>query len=223
VSFREDGLLSGALLHIKLPAGFLTRESSTSLPPLRRGATPFVAMFTVHVEKGVVPSSLEGLACVVYAMPGCDNELVGTCTEKFRLPLPAACCLIPPSPESSRYKFVIETNGPPPTQLVSLFADMLEGNEDPKSRGESSAGNALSFRYWGSQEDQLVETSILMSMKSTEAGRFRVQSSALSGLCVIADELVRRLTAGSESSTKVTYSEGLPLQDLFVVIDEHLE
>jgi Bardet-Biedl syndrome 9 protein len=81
-----------------------------------------------------------------------------------------------------------------------------------------------------------LDCSILVSKS---AGRYRIQSSQLAALWLIADQLVQRLSVhwgGIEGESKsdappapgggsgvfaVSYSEPLPLQDVFAAVDEH--
>ena len=75
-----------------------------------------------------------------------------------------------------------------------------------------------------------LDASVLVSKS---AGRYRVQSSSLEGIWLLADELVRRLYAhfnsasqrasgGGEEPFAALYAEPLPLQEYFELIDDHL-
>ena len=60
------------------------------------------------------------------------------------------------------------------------------------------------------------------------AGRYRVQSSSLDALWIVAEELVRRLEdhfgTGEEGEPgSVSYTEPLPLADFYACIDDHFE
>ena len=67
-----------------------------------------------------------------------------------------------------------------------------------------------------------------MLNKYRSAGRYRVQSSSLDALWIVAQELVRRLEdyfgpAVEGEAKPVTYNEPLPLADFYTCIDDHFE
>jgi len=91
----------------------------------------------------------------------------------------------------------------------------------------AGSSNALSFQYWFQDDGAPLDCTILVSKA---AGRYRIQSSSLAALWLISEELVRRLqdyfqVRGDSKSEPlvVEYTEPLPLQDFYTMIDHHLE
>jgi PTHB1 C-terminus len=99
---------------------------------------------------------------------------------------------------------------------------------------QKAGGTAMSFAYF--KLDPVTGTPVDCSiLVSKSAGRYRIQSSQLAALWLIADQLVQRLgvhwgdsplspggsNGSSGGSFTVSYSEPLPLHDVFAAVDEH--
>ena len=139
---------------------------------------------------------------------------------ELMLPFSMVADALPPI-KASAYKIPLDMNHTPPP-LASLFEDLVAKQSDV---GAMSAGGgaALSLCY----QCGLDATALL----SKNSGRLRVQSSSFEGLWLLADELVRRLTAlhthraqqvDSEEPLTILYAEPLPLQVCFRTSASHV-
>ena len=107
----------------------------------------------------------------------------------------------------------IDTNRTPPP-LSHLFEDMLSSQPRLAESISQPGVGQLSVEYHVG-----LDASVLVSKS---AGRYRVQSSSLEGIWLLADELVRRLYAHFNSASRAQpgeepfaalYAEPLPLQE----------
>ena len=142
---------------------------------------------------------------------------------EFTLPLSMVARATDPV-KNPQFKVTIDTNRTPPP-LSHLFEDMLSSQPRLAESISQPGVGQLSVEYHVG-----LDASVLVSKS---AGRYRVQSSSLEGIWLLADELVRRLYAhfnsasqrasgGGEEPFAALYAEPLPLQEYFELIDDHL-
>ena len=99
--------------------------------------------------------------------------------------------------------------------LTSLF-------EDVGGPAAAAQGNALSFQFWCGDEITVIV--------SKSGGRYRLQSNSVEAMWLLADELIARLAAYFAAETgpappegrfAISFSEALPLDDFFILVDAH--
>lgn len=148
-----------------------------------------------------------------------DNGEVRATTTTFALPLALAATVVPPINTNAGFKLTLDTDQPQPVSLLALFAD-LTTHQPP---GERPSGEALSrIQAKGAAVLSLAYragggTATILASKA--GGRYRLQSDTLEGLSLVTGELARRLKAATGAS--VSYSDPLPLADVFRHIDDH--
>lgn len=135
-----------------------------------------------------------------------------TAVVDVALPL---CLFVFPVPpvKAAKYKLTLDTNRPPPV-LTSLFEDAL----GPPIGGVT---NVVTVQFWCG------DTVTVIVSKS--AGRYRLQSDNFEAMWLLAEDLCARLAGyfaqepqmPPEGPFRVTFSEVLPLDDFFTVIDAH--
>jgi hypothetical protein len=170
-------------------------------------------------------SAVNGCAASVY-----KNRVA---VVDFSLPLCLFASICAPV-KTAEFKLTIDTNLPSAPPLVDLFPDLVqvlskqvEQEKEAGSVGGPAAqelqkvqqtGSAIvSMRYHTSQ----AQASILASKSS---GRFRIQAESLEALTFATTELCSRLLllpGPGGQGMKVSYSEPLPLADVFAAFDEH--
>lgn len=171
---------------------------------------------------------------IVAAYTTSDSQEPRTSKCSFRLPFCLVCRVVPPI-KNTAFKFTIKVNQETPP-LGDMFADMLQQPEiDKKIRQKcvQNSANVITFLY---RND--IDCSILVS-KTKEQGtrRYRIQSSQLDALIVVAEELIRRIKSSYDvgksfdigekkhedpiSDLKISYEDPLPLADFFSKIDNH--
>ena len=214
VSYNGGATLESVSLCASCTLPIYLATDTVVLPSLAGGnRTPTIVPFVFRARADVLPVDLGAVVVATYTSHSGEPR----CAQcAFRLPLSLISAVIPPV-KNPKYKVTLDTNRMPPP-LPALFEDLVAGS----SAAEVGA-SALSVAYHCG-----LDATVLVSKN---AGRYRVQSSSFEGLWVLADELVRRLTAyfglssraeGGEDPFAVLYAEPLPLQEFFEVIDEHL-
>ncbi|CAM9656587.1 unnamed protein product, partial [Pylaiella littoralis] len=207
------------------------------------GNEPLVIEIVLRAGRATerLPATLVGQASVVYTRPGTGGDeqsepMSARCD--LRVPLPMAGRVVEPSTRKggNTLKFTFTTSRPA-VMLRVLFEDMAMSTHRADDGGDSTSSMAR-----GSQD-----VTVAVSKNS---GRYRVQSESLSALCVVASEVVRRLreyfgVSGAErnrasqdcvtvdeeteiprdgsSHLRIEYTEALPLQEFYGIIDEHFE
>jgi Bardet-Biedl syndrome 9 protein len=82
------------------------------------------------------------------------------------------------------------------------------------------AGNALGFRYYGTQD-------LITVLASKTSQRYRLQCDAFENLWLLLDEIVRRLNVYHRThgitNFKISYDGQLPLQEFYEVMDTHFQ
>ena len=216
---------------LNLPESVVARETSFNISSLKgQTSTPMVIPVQLFVSPTMLPSTLSASAVCVYSTESGEPRTV---TAEINLPLSFVCKLTSPQPrhKQSAYKLTLDTNKKP-LQLVPLFEDMFSqfaNEEEANAVTGATANSVLCLQYWCRDiaTGLPVDCSILVS-KNT--GRYRIQSTSLSALCLVADGLTRRLKAwfkkeaedggGDGEALVVTCSDEIPFQDYFTVIDQ---
>jgi Bardet-Biedl syndrome 9 protein len=227
VSYTGSQPLRDVSLAISAPHGVLTVPASRSVVLSRvkgGGADPVVVPLLFRHAKDAAPTSTTVRVCAAFASAGGGEPRTAECA--FRLPLCLFCRAAPPI-KSSAFKITLDAscvsggsgNGrtAPIPAIDALFADMLQQpdlDEDARRRCARSAGSVLTLVLRNG-----VDCTVLGS--KSKGGRFRVQSSRLDGLLLVASELIRRLEDGGGDGIEVRYSDPLPLADFFAHVDEH--
>lgn len=148
---------------------------------------------------------------VSYCTAGGDPR---TAVVDVTLPL---CLFVFPVPpvKAAKYKITLDTNRPPPV-LTSLFEDAL----GPPIGGVT---NVVTVQFWCGDEVTVIV--------SKSAGRYRLQTDNFEAIWLVAEELSARLSAYFAAANEpkhhpdgpfqMTFSEVLPLEDFFNVVDAH--
>jgi Bardet-Biedl syndrome 9 protein len=207
------------------PPLFLTVDAVT-LPSLAGGSrTPTIVPFTFRARTDELPIDLTACVAATYSVQNGEPRCARC---EFTLPLSMVARATDPV-KSPQFKVTIDTNRPPPP-LSHLFEDLLNSLPQLAESISQPGVGQLSVEYHVG-----LDASVLVSKS---AGRYRVQSSSLEGIWLLADELVRRLHAhfnsasqrssagvggGGEEPFAALYAEPLPLQEYFELIDDHLQ
>lgn len=151
------------------------------------------------------PADLEGSALASYSTPT-GIPRVAQC--KFRFPLKLVCLPTRPS-KTATHKLTIDTNKPR-VNLINLFPDFADDSDDDQS-------NAIGF--------QLLAGSKITLLASKTSQRYRLQSEQFEDIWLIAKELVLRLEKyfRKKRDFACSFSDPIPLQEYFEIIDLHFE
>lgn len=165
-------------------------------------------VFAVTLKFGAAPqfiaSSLNFSVNVSYLTSTGDSRSL---LHEGKLPLSLLCAAVAPS-KSAEYKLTLESNQDV-VQLTSLFSELSWG-------GGSSGPNAVGFRFVSGPD-----VSILASKTN---GRYRIQSDTFEALAIIVSELEARLKQSQGGDkVEISFTEPIPLQDYFQIIDNHYE
>ena len=209
------------------PPLFLATDAVT-LPSLAGGnRTPTIVPFTFRARADELPVDLTATVAATYTV----NSGEPRCARcEFTLPLSMVARATQPV-KNPKFKVTIDTNRPPPP-LSTLFDDVLEGEPQLADTMSQPGVGQLSLEYHVG-----LDASVLVSKS---AGRYRIQSSSLEGIWLLADELVRRLHSyfnsaaqqrsfsvgvdgHAEEPFKALYAEPLPLHEYFELIADHLQ
>ena len=219
VSYSGGTTLENVTLVASCCAPLFLSADTVVLPSLAGGnRTPTIVPFTFRARAIELPISLAATVVATYIAPTGEPRCARC---DISLPLPMVADPIPPQKQSA-FKITLEANRMPPP-IGSLFEDVLAKQPAILQAVQAGSVNAVSIRYHCG-----LDATVLVSKNS---GRYRVQSSSFEGLWLLADELTRRLahhhtapqqqTSGEEPFA-VVFSEPLPLQEYFELIDDHL-
>nr|XP_056713671.1 protein PTHB1 [Euleptes europaea] len=186
-------------------------------PPLAVTRDKFILELETAKSKTVVlsaflkgncpPADLEGSAFASYSTPT-GIPRVAQC--KFRFPLKLVCSSAQPS-KTANQKLTIDTNKPP-VNLINLFPDFAD-------KADEDQLNAVGF--------QLLAGSKITVLASKSSQRYRIQSEQFEDIWLIAKELVLRLEKHFRKRNckdfACTFSDPIPLQEYFEIIDHHFE
>lgn len=174
---------------------------------MKGGGTPAVveAEFTIDNRIPLTDQALEVTA--VYEYYGGSNLQTGSTYILVPLALNTYCYLVSPVKDAD-FKLTLEasTDIPPLSDVFKQFIDITK--PDPSYY---SNPNVLSFL--------LNEGSICTLILAKNSNKLRVQSNNFDSLYLILNELTRLLKARIPGF-KFSYSESLPLKDLFDLLDE---
>uniref|UniRef100_A0A7S2G715 PTHB1 N-terminal domain-containing protein n=1 Tax=Octactis speculum TaxID=3111310 RepID=A0A7S2G715_9STRA len=236
LKYSGKGTLRGVQLMLQLPEYVATRQTCILVPEVKGGGstTPLVIPIRIFVMP-MLPNTLDARVVAVYNTSSGEPR---STSAQIHLPLSMVCQVIAPQPRHKKdtYRLTLDTNKPP-CELLPVFDDMLAqfGSTEEAAKVVGPTGNSvICFQYWFQDEgsENPVDTTILVS-KTT--GRYRVQSTSLMALWIICDELVRRLKRWfqneadtvSEQKTdskglfEIRYTDTIPFQDFFDLIDDH--
>lgn len=205
------GAVTGATLHVEPPYPVRCAQRTVEVPTIRGGGagTPVTVPVVLLASKEGLPGSNVMTVTVSYATAGGEPR---TAVVDVALPL-ALFAVAVPAVKAAKFKLTLDTNRPPPV-LTSLFEDAL-------GPPIGSVTNVVTVQYWCGDT--------VTAIVSKSAGRYRLQSDNFEAMWLLAEDLCARLAAyfalepqmPPEGPFRVTFSEVLPLDDFFSVIDAH--
>lgn len=232
LTYTGNNRVTNVTLSVRPPENVLASESSMVIDHVDgKASTPLIIPIVLRPSSVAMPSSLDMTIAAAYTL---ESGQPRVSQIQIKLPLCLAGRLVPPV-KSSTFKFTLETNREP-VDVTNLFEDMFQQPfctpEWAKQVMGGTSTNVLSFQYYNG-----VDVTVLVSKN---AGRYRIQSSELEALWLVASELVERIKlyfhrqeqveADSKhvsddyepgNSVEVYYQEPLPLADFFGAIDAH--
>jgi len=219
VNFIGTGSADNIAIAVSAPSPLAAQLSQSIVPSVSgRSRTPAIVPVTVSLEGDTLPAGNTVTVTATYLKDG-NNPRVAVC--HFQVPMVLLCTAIPPV-KNAAFKITLDTNRLPPS-MPALFDDVLATAPAAAEAARSSGGNALSF--------QCCSGEVVTVLVSKNAGRYRLQSDQFEAMWLVADELCRRLAAyyegpgagagGGSGPFAVTYTDALPLQDYWAVIDAH--
>ncbi|KPA84656.1 hypothetical protein ABB37_01170 [Leptomonas pyrrhocoris] len=166
-------------------------------------ATQFA--FTVSAVQDrslIIPSSLDVIVVAVYRGRRRQYQAV---QHVAVAPLPLVARPVPPV-KNTAFSVQINTDKSPPPSLLELFHDMAAYG--------TAAPNVLSVHYLNG-----ADATVLVSKN---AARFKLQSSTMEGLWLLADEVTRRVRRYyAETGPLFEMPDEVPLGDFLAVVDTH--
>jgi len=221
VSYIGSGAASDIFIAASAPPPLQVQISHSVVSSVSSGSrTPVIVPVTISLQGNTLPAGNVVTVTATYLKDG-NNPRVATC--KFEVPMVLLCTAIPPV-KNATYKITLDTNRLPPA-LPALFDDVLAMSPAGAEAAQASGGNALTFQCHSGE--------CITILVSKNAGRYRLQSDHFEAIWVLADELVRRLTSyyqgpgsdagGGHGPFAVSFTENLPLQDYWAVIDAHFQ
>eukprot|EP00998_Keelungia_sp_KM082_P012888 NODE_92_length_2703_cov_43.368401_g88_i0.p1 GENE.NODE_92_length_2703_cov_43.368401_g88_i0~~NODE_92_length_2703_cov_43.368401_g88_i0.p1 ORF type:complete len:885 (+),score=212.26 NODE_92_length_2703_cov_43.368401_g88_i0:82-2655(+) len=220
LSYTGEDDIENAVLTVSVPSPFMLEEQTIVIPQLsgslnvdNRSPTVDLTFYLPDQATGLIPTSLSTSVLVAYTNAAGEPL---TTKANFFLPMALAGTVIPPV-KTPTYKITLDTSTQPPV-MGQIFEEVL------RDKGElASAGNVLSFQYYNSHS---LDATILVSKN---ASRYRIQSANFESLWLLTSELVRRLKRHFEPQATdsdpftIKYSDNLPFQEYFQVIDAHFK
>ena len=225
MSYTGSDTIEKIALNFNVPEPFYTNDVSIVIPSLgkKKGFIEFSKNFLSDSSRGsllipvhfyaktnILPSSLVITATAAYTNPKGEPR---TTQIDINIPLYFVCRVVPVIKASS-FKITIDTNRPP-LGLNSLFEEVLQVSNE----NTSTAVSVLSFKYLSGHDATI--------LVSKNAGRYRIQSSSsFESMWLITQEILERLAlhfrgGADKEAFKISFTEDLPLQDYFRVIDAH--
>jgi len=221
VSYSGHATIDNLKLSIRPPAPLAASQELIPVPSVRGGSrTPVIVPVTLLTGNSGLPPS--NVLTVMASYTTASGEPRSAHAE-VALPLCLFCQVVPPL-KNAGYKITLDSNRMPP-QLTALFDDLVSSSalaNDTNQR--NAANNVLTFQYFSGHD-----VTILVSKS---AGRYRLQSGTFEALWLVVTELHNRLTeyftsaggkGGGEGPFSITFTETLPLQDFFNLIDAHFQ
>lgn len=207
-------------LHINCSLPLVAMPSSMCYSSI--GGVQYVQEVQFYMKSKHLPSNLDVNVCASYSYS--ENGTSKLSQTKFRLPLK----LLMKAGEQTVDQETSDTNKS--IKVPSLRKLVLETNKPcinlseifPEFAGSyvSANGNTLAAQYYG-------HPTFNVSIQGSKAGnRYRFQSENLESMWLIAQEFVIRLNSffGKQSQdVSITYHDPLPIEDLKLTIDKHLE
>jgi len=232
VSYSGTGSLDDVMITIAAPAWTSNVTPNVIVPRLHGKAnTPITVQCTLIARPSIPPSELCAKVSAIFI----KNDIPRCSSMEFRLPMSLACRLILPPKREATYKLTIQTDREP-VLLSSVFSDMFLCESGTESTDLVSS-NAVSFAYLFHVQEELDVTesecsttdprvpnkAIATILLSRNSGRYRVQSTSMSALWLVLDELAARLKSrwAHSGGIKMAYTEQLPLSDFYATLDRH--
>ena len=216
VNYNGPTILENVALVASCTAPIFLATDTVLLPSLASGnRTPTIVPFTFRCRVEELPVDLSVAVVATYTAVSGEPRCARC---DFQLPFALVCSPIPPV-KSPKYRVTFESSALPPP-LPALFDDVFAKAPALADAAAQAGVSAMSVQYLCG-----LDATVLVSKN---AGRYRIQSNSFEGLSLLSHELVRRLTAqqgGAAASGEaggVTFSEPLPLQEYFELVDEHL-
>ena len=217
VNYNGPTVLENVALVAACTAPIFLATDTVVLPSLASGnRTPTIVPFTFRCRVEELPVDLS-VAVVATYMAVSGEPRCARCD--VLLPFGLVCSPIPPV-KSPKYRITFESSAMPPP-LPALFEDVFAKAPALADAAAQAGVSAMSVQYLCG-----LDATVLVSKN---AGRYRIQSNSFEGLWLLSQELVRRLStqqggsaASAEGAGGVTFTEPLPLQEYFELVDEHL-
>mmetsp|Transcript_22638 Transcript_22638/g.70294 ORF Transcript_22638/g.70294 Transcript_22638/m.70294 type:complete len:843 (+) Transcript_22638:343-2871(+) len=217
VSYTGKGSIEGVHITLSVPRPFTCSQDSVVLPTLTGGQrTPVIIPITIYSGTDSLPADNKITVIAAYTT---DHGEPRTAHCEMQIPLCLACQVVAPV-KNAGYKITLDTTRMPP-QLTALFEDVvMQSPYASDLMARSSSANVLTFQYYSGHD-----VTILVSKTG---GRYRLQAGTFEAIWLVAQELCQRLStyfqgvdAAGEEPFAVSFQEALPLQDFFMLIDNH--
>jgi Bardet-Biedl syndrome 9 protein len=212
VSYSGAGRVENIQLSLAPPAPLECTQQTYRIASLGGGSDCTIciplALFTRKNTCSVPADQMIAIAATYITRTGepC-NVLCEAC-----VPLAVFCAAVP-AIKSASHRVTLNTNRMPP-QLCSLYRDIKF-----HSLLDSDCDNVICLRHSNG-----IHVTIIVSKKT---GRYRLQSAHFGAMWIVARELIKRLCTyfegddSEQESFKVSFTDCLPIQDIFETIDRH--
>ena len=199
---------------LKNPEAIRLKESHFNIERLKGSGTPAVIETDFMLDNRIPLTELSIEVTATYDFMGGSNLQTGNIYKSVPISLPAYCYLISPVKDAD-FKLTLEASSEIPA-LSTVFKNFIE--ETSPSREYYENPNVLSFLL----NDGSISTVIVAKSSSSlhyYSGKLRIQGSNFDTLFIIMNELENRMRLITPSF-RLTYSDALPLKDLFDVVEE---
>eukprot|EP00002_Diphylleia_rotans_P016088 TRINITY_DN3126_c0_g1_i4.p1 TRINITY_DN3126_c0_g1~~TRINITY_DN3126_c0_g1_i4.p1 ORF type:complete len:522 (+),score=102.04 TRINITY_DN3126_c0_g1_i4:1343-2908(+) len=223
ISYTGPETIRDVTISISPSEPIMVQQSTVVISSLAGGNhTPIIIPVIFRCKPTVIPNTLRVPVVAMYSSGGISEEM-RTVAAEIDLPIILTCRIVPPVKNNNLFKATFDTNRQP-VALSALFDDLLAGYQS-NTAITTAAYSAMSFQFRNGPE-----VSILLSKSG---GRYRIQASAFEAMWLVASELVQRLLAyfargpdpeqQTEQPFQISFTEPIPLQDYFTLIDEHFK
>jgi Bardet-Biedl syndrome 9 protein len=220
MTYTGEEALEDVSLSLALPGGITCAQSTLTLPTVpgaassKAGTEPLtVPLQLMHSGNGV-PSSLAATVVATFMAAAGEPR---TASVAFTLPLSLVAVPVLPI-RSGHFNLTLELSAEAPF-LPSLWEDLLsQAHADdsvPKALA-SANGMVFSLRYLCGADATVVA--------AKSGGRLKIYSSTLEALGLFLGQLLHRMnTSTASKGGELSYTQPLPLADVFTAIDTHFD